>query len=636
MDPAINFSIGFDACAIVICVVIMANYYSVRRIHTRTEKLFQVLMGSLLFSAAANLVFVMLSYAPQAPEWLSYMVVMIMVIAVHSVGIIFMLYVVSECYENRPLPGIFTGIALLFIAFTGVSVALYSLRRYMGGGAESAITASMYVAHYLALATAAVYVIINRSVLDIRKKVNIVLFIAFNVAATVVRAFTNAQVTAFAQSVAVMLIFATLRNPNDEIDRQTNTFNAQAFKDFIRLQISSGRPFLLFVWGIKNVGALNALWGQNTEGIVKEAADRIGRLTEKNTYIYRTGEARFAMVFNTRERYERFREKYAAFVKSNFYVGEVAVPVDHIAVLISFPDIASKYADIENILKFYRERYTGNGEITEAAREAVESVERREKVDYAVRKAIGLHSFSVYYQPIYDLRRRSFGCCEALVRLYDDELGFIPPDEFIPISEANGTIIDVGREVIAEVCKFVKQYRPDLLGVEFIDVNLSIIQCLQPDISADVDGILRQYGVPRGMINLEITETASSKSYAALLRQLNQLHSDGFTLSLDDFGTGFSSVEFLINFPFDIVKLDRSLVRAYMQERKYKPILQHYMPMLHSLGTKIVAEGVETSDMVDALDALGCDYLQGYYYAKPLTGEEFIGFLQKNNGPRCL
>ena len=631
MDSVINFSMGFDVCAIIICAVIMANYYSVRRIHTRTEKFFQGLMGSLLFSALTNLIYVVFIYAGNIPQWLFYLSVMIMVIAVHAVGIIFMLYVVSECYENRPLPKSFTIIAVALIAMTGISIAVYGFHNLMPDSAVDIIIAFMYGVHYVALLTGVVYVFANRRVLSLRKQVNIFIFIAFNIVSTIIQTFTSAQVTAFALSVAIMMIFATLRNPKDEIDALTQTFNAPAFRDFIRLQISSHRSFLLFVTGIRNFTAINALWGQRAEDVIKETADRLNKITDKTTYVYRTAEARFCVIFNTRGQYEKFREKYIAAMCENFMVGDAAVPVDRAAVLISFPEVAQKYSDIESILKFYRDRYSADGEIIEATREAVESVSRREKVDYAIQKALKLHSFQVYYQPIYDLKTKTFDCCEALIRLKDDELGFIPPDEFIPISEDNGTIVEVGKEVINEVCRFITQCNPQDYGIRFIDVNLSVIQCLQPDIIQDIMQTLRGYGVPRGMVNLEITETASAKSYALLQEHLNELHSNGFTVSLDDFGTGFSSVEFLINFPFDIVKLDRSLVWAYMSTHKYEPILQHYMPMLHSLGTKIVAEGVETKEMVEALNELGCDYLQGYYYSKPLPKEVFIAFLKEIN-----
>jgi EAL domain-containing protein (putative c-di-GMP-specific phosphodiesterase class I) len=255
-------------------------------------------------------------------------------------------------------------------------------------------------------------------------------------------------------------------------------------------------------------------------------------------------------------------------------------------------------------------------------------------VDYAIQNAIKNDLFQMYYQPIYDVKEHKFNCCEALIRLIDPDLGFIPPDEFIPIAEQNGRIIEVGRIVVEKVCQFLNEYKPEQYGLKFVDVNLSVIQCMHPEIISDIQAILDKYGVSRDLINLEITETASAQSYTLLQTRLNDLHSSGFAISLDDFGTGFSSVDYLINFPFDVIKLDKSLVWAYMSNKKYEPILQHYMPMLHSLGTKIVAEGIETKEMVDALEVLGCDYLQGYYYSRPVDKVTFAKFLVENC--RCV
>ena len=635
MDSAtIYFSIGFDACAMIIVAVIMVNYYTIKRIYTRTEKLFQLLMGTLLLSALLNMAYVS-AYAFNLGERipaLYYFIVMLMVIGTHSVGIFFMLYVVSECYENRPLPRNFMYIAVGIIGAIGAAVAVYGCLFGMGLD-TSALLVILYAEHYAALALSAAYVFVNRKIISRRKQANIILFIAFNVLATILQFIVQAQVTAFAEAVAVMLIYATLRNPKDVIDPLTHQFNMQAFKDFARRFIASRRKFILFITNFRNYGAITAIWGQRAEELICEKARRLKGAVKKSIYVYRLADARFAIMFSGEAEFEEFRQKYLELLKQPYKIGETVVPAENIAMAIRFPEVASKYNDIESIIKFYRDNYGGNEPVYEASREAIEQVERREKVDYAIQRAIRLHSFQVYYQPIYDLKAKKFTCCEALVRLKDDELGFIPPDEFIPQAEQNGTIIEVGRQVVEEVCSFVKHCKPETLGIDFIDVNLSIIQCLQPDVIEDIKGILKDYDVPRGMVNLEITETASAKSYAILQQRLDELHSNGFTISLDDFGTGFSSVEFLINFPFDIVKLDRSLVWAYMKEDKYEPILQHYMPMLHSLGTKIVAEGVETQEMVKALDGLGCDYLQGYYYSRPMPKEDFINFLKERQTP---
>ncbi|MDE6373897.1 MAG: EAL domain-containing protein, partial [Clostridia bacterium] len=360
-------------------------------------------------------------------------------------------------------------------------------------------------------------------------------------------------------------------------------------------------------------------------------ADRLKALLKKGQYLYRMSGVRFAGIFNTREEYEEFAGRYSEAFAKPFSVNETELRLTAIACVVAFPDVTNKLSEVEDLIRYYRNSINVSEEIIEADVEALEKARRHELVDYAIQNAINNHSFEVYYQPIYSVGDKSFSGCEALIRLRDEKLGFISPDEFIPIAEQNGKIIEVGRFVIEEVCRFIKFGRLEKLGISFVDINLSVIQCMHPEIISDIEDTLKKYGVPRSMVNLEITETASAKSYAMLQSKLNELHSNGFTISLDDFGTGFASVEYLINFPFDVVKLDKSLVWAYMSTKKYEPILQHYMPMLHSLGTRIVAEGVETKEMVDALVALGCDYLQGYYFSKPVPKEQFIEFI-KNNG----
>jgi EAL domain-containing protein (putative c-di-GMP-specific phosphodiesterase class I) len=294
------------------------------------------------------------------------------------------------------------------------------------------------------------------------------------------------------------------------------------------------------------------------------------------------------------------------------------------------PEIAKNVGEIENVMRFYRTDVSSSQLVIEADSQSIEKIRRREMVEYAIQSAIKNSTFKVFYQPIYSIEDKEFNCCEALIRLIDPNLGFISPDEFIPIAEQTGRIVEVGRVVIDSVCKFISQNNPQRFGLKFIDVNLSVIQCMHPEIIGDIEKTLQKYNIPRDMINLEVTETASANSYGLLQSRLNEFHSNGFKISLDDFGTGFSSVEYLINFPFDVVKLDKSLVWAYMSTKRYEPILQHYMPMLHSMGMKIVAEGVETYEMVKALEELGCDYLQGYYYSKPIPAEQYLQFLERN------
>lgn len=395
-------------------------------------------------------------------------------------------------------------------------------------------------------------------------------------------------------------------------------------------RLRSGKPFLAFVFEISNMAMVNTTFGiKGGNEVLRVVAERVRAVLPKHLLLFRLNGARFAANFNNESEYAEFEKQYVKAFDTPVEVGGTKIIVVCMGCLVKMPSVTDKVADLEEILRYYRSVAKSSDKVLVADKEALECSRRRERVEYAIQKALKKRGFEVYYQPIYSVAEKRISSCEALIRLKDDEIGFIAPDEFIPVAEETGRIVEIGRFVMEEVCKFIQKCKPEKYGIDFIDVNLSVIQCMHPEIIDDINSILTEYNVPRKMVNLEVTETASAKSYALLQSRLNELHSNGFTISLDDFGSGFSSVEYLINFPFDIVKLDKSLVWAYMSTEKYEPILKHYMPMLHGLGLKIVAEGVETKEMLDSLEELGCDYIQGYYFSRPIPKDEFLAYIKK-------
>ena len=362
--------------------------------------------------------------------------------------------------------------------------------------------------------------------------------------------------------------------------------------------------------------------------VIKEMAGRIRGILPKKILLFRLNGARFAINFNDENEYKDFEPKFKNVFEEPVEINETKIRIAYTACTIAMPSVTDKVSDIEEILKYYRSMSKSSDKVMVADKEAVEKSRRRERVEYAIQNALKNGGFEVYYQPIYSVAEMRIRSCEALLRLTDAEIGFIGPDEFIPIAEETGRIVEVGHFVMEEVCRFIRDENPKQYGIDFIDVNLSVIQCMHPEITEEINNIINMYGVSRDMVNLEVTETASAKSNALLQSRLNELHRSGFTISLDDFGSGFSSVEYLIKFPFDIVKLDKALVWAYMSTEKYEPILKHYMPMLHGLGLKIVAEGVETKEMLEALEELGCDYIQGYYFSRPIPKAKFMEYIK--------
>lgn len=222
---------------------------------------------------------------------------------------------------------------------------------------------------------------------------------------------------------------------------------------------------------------------------------------------------------------------------------------------------------------------------------------------------------------------------EALVRLKDTEtVGFVSPEIFIPIAEKKGMIMDIGKIVFEKVCHFFREHNLGKMGIDYIEVNLSSIQCVHPELPSQLKNIMEQYEINPRYMNLEITETASVESGEMLQKNMFYLREMGCSFSMDDFGTGYSNLSQMAEVIYDLVKIDKSLIWPCFDNKNSKSsaILKNVIHMLLELNVNIVAEGVETREMADYLIAQGVTYLQGFYFSKPLPENELVLFLKEN------
>ena len=218
---------------------------------------------------------------------------------------------------------------------------------------------------------------------------------------------------------------------------------------------------------------------------------------------------------------------------------------------------------------------------------------------------------------------------EALIRLNDDKYGMIYPDRIIPAAEQNGNINKLGMLVIEEVCKLIKSDDFKKTDLKHVSVNLSVIQCLQRNLADQIIGVLKRYDVDPSCISFEITESLASDNQKTFTENINKLAEYGIKLALDDYGTGYSNIITLTNLPIYAVKFDREFVNA-KEESRLEDILINSIEMVESLGKTIVAIGVEDEKLLSKLRDAGCDYIQGYYYAKPMRRISFINFCKDN------
>ena len=247
-----------------------------------------------------------------------------------------------------------------------------------------------------------------------------------------------------------------------------------------------------------------------------------------------------------------------------------------------------------------------------------------------IKDALAEDRVVVYYQPIYSVDHKRFTSAEALVRILDQEGKLVPPGAFIQVAESNGMIIELGRRVLEKACLFYQRHDLERCGVEYIEVNLSVAQCSDARLSEDYIGIMESSGIEPCHINLEITESTSAKEKQTLISHMEHMISCGVNFSLDDFGSGASNLNYIMDMPVRFVKFDREMIQAYFSSDKAKYVMEAAMHMIHGLGLGIVAEGVETEEQYRKMEEIKINYIQGYYFSRPLPEQEFLAFLRQS------
>lgn len=250
----------------------------------------------------------------------------------------------------------------------------------------------------------------------------------------------------------------------------------------------------------------------------------------------------------------------------------------------------------------------------------------RRFIEENMQAAVAERQFMMYLQPKYSIAQNKIIGAEALVRWRHPERGMIYPNQFIPIIEENGFIKKVDYYIWQEACSFIKKCEKAGIAPCPVSVNLSRIHLRDDEFMQVLADLIEEYGISKSLLELEITETADDRQVSMKALQLKE---EGYTLLMDDFGSGYSSLNILLETPFDVIKLDKKFMDNMMVSAKGKLILEQVVSMANKLELGIVAEGVETKEQVELLQNIGCDMVQGYYYAKPMPEEEFFALLQR-------
>jgi len=246
-----------------------------------------------------------------------------------------------------------------------------------------------------------------------------------------------------------------------------------------------------------------------------------------------------------------------------------------------------------------------------------------------LRKAIELEQFVLHYQPKFDVVTGMTTGVEALIRWNDPDTGLVPSLKFIPILEENGMIFEVGRWALRQAVRDQQRWRGMGLPVTRVAVNVSARQLRDQHFLQDVQLVLASQEGLQPALELEITESLLMEDIESNIERLKTLRDLGVTIAIDDFGTGYSSLNYLARLPMDTLKIDRSFVVGMVQSQESRTIVSTIISLAHSLGLKVVAEGVETEEQLNLLRLLKCDESQGFLLGRPVASDQIAGFLSR-------
>lgn len=419
-------------------------------------------------------------------------------------------------------------------------------------------------------------------------------------------------------------------------DSLTGLLNREAFEQYAETEIGKRGNKAVYLIKLKNYEYIKNNWHETALlGIIVDLAICLREIA-KLPSIYYLGVGRYVVIVHKRDRFHEkdFFEKLNERVDTTFELGGVSI---HLNLFIAVMNMEKGKITKNNFYKYFtacddmKYRSAKPLEIVHGDSLGIDQLQRYRNIEDAIERALIEKEFKMFYQPIYSTEKKKIISAEALIRLNDRVLGYVSPEEFIPIAENNGKIIEISEYVIDNVFRFVKETRLKDMGVEFIELNLSVMQCMDKKLIEKLQYYLDKYEVDPKQINLEITETATNFDEERLREQLAGIKKLGFHFSLDDYGTGYSNLVRVLEYPVDIIKLDKSIVWSAFHDKDNFITLKNLISMFHDVRRKIVAEGVETEEQMDTLVELGCDYLQGYYYSKPVSEEEFLAFVARYN-----
>ena len=630
-----RMNINVQCCGIVLLLWIIFMYHRSRRLPLRSNKAFRNSLYATLISLVldAGSIFAIV-YADRLPAIIPELICKSYVASLLLVAMMAVSYVFTSVMYYRPSKDrTMRGVAIIGTVEIAL-IYLLPINIHHDATAHLAWTSGpSTIVTYISVAAFVIYNLIQvhhyrRYIYD-RQRETVTIWMYMWVAAALIQFFHNELlVVGFAAALSIMLVFIQFENPELYLDRTTGLFNVVAYKRYVEQLYSEGGNFSMVGISFSETPWQDALQADHS---VEESQQLYNAFLKiKGAYVFKIQDNELLLVFPKVEAGE-YAWKYAT---SDAHTPNTdALPSRPSIYYVPSPRCVSTPRELLELFRYVGMR-KGNSpdsmfHVIDSA--MVEQIQADRATAQMIRDALAEDRVVVHYQPIYDVQKKRFTSAEALVRIVDQDGRLVPPGSFIQVAEDNGLIIDIGKRVLEKACHFYQQNDLGSLGLDYIEVNLSVAQCADAKLSDDYNRIMESANIEPRRINLEITESTSAREKQTLISHMERLIGRGVHFSLDDFGSGASNLNYILDMPVQIVKFDKEMTQAYFSSGKAKYVMDAAMHMIHGMGLEIVAEGVETEEQYRKMEEIKINYIQGFYFSKPLPEDEFIAYLTKAN-----
>ncbi|MCR4947616.1 MAG: EAL domain-containing protein [Treponema sp.] len=442
----------------------------------------------------------------------------------------------------------------------------------------------------------------------------------------------------------ILLMFLSLENPSEYLDSETHAFNYYALKTVLSEYRSKQKAFAIVCMELDEASIVENYVANDA---IAEILSEMKIFVEKtfHTPCYRMNRMQLCYIIEHKK--ISHIKTYLAILSDRFSqpwdVNNKSVRLNAHANVLCCPEDFPFDGQISELLDFMEDPETYEHSTSFVRRideQARERRGRKHKIIHIISDALKNGGIEMYYQPIYCLEEKRFTNAEALVRLKDTStIGFISPEEFIPISERNGLIMPLSNLIFNHVFNFMSENNLRRKGINHIEVNLSGLQSVDANLPKLMKSLMKKYNINPESVNLEITESIAITSGYMLKKNMDELKKFGCSFAMDDFGTGYSNLSQISKVDFELIKIDKSLLWPCFKKdaensadvQNAKILLENMISMILKMGRKIVVEGIETKEQYEYLESLGITYAQGYYFSKPIPEKEFLEFIAKNS-----